>query len=179
MPLCAILSALMFRRLYGWLEIHGLAFLTLTIMIFMERIARRRLSHHGIYEIHSKTTEFSHFGSVFHSFPWRAGSRTWRCRREFLVQVLAGSVLDPFLALESLEAVHFNLVSIVGRQRLKDLISEAFSCLSSVYLEKLLKPKYSERSSLDRHFYIQKASKSSKAFKSLQYSNVITYNILY
>lgn len=90
MPLCALLSALIFRRHYGWLEIHGLAFLTLSIMIFVELGAR--------------ATGLS----------------------------------------ESSEAVAFNLISI------------AFSCLSSVYLEKLLKPKYNERSILDQHFYIQK-----------------------
>ncbi|CAL1138855.1 unnamed protein product [Cladocopium goreaui] len=90
MPLCALLSALIFRRHYGWLEIHGLAFLTLSIMIFVELGAR-------------------------------------------------ASGLS-----ESSEAVAFNLISI------------AFSCLSSVYLEKLLKPKYNERSILDQHFYIQK-----------------------
>ena len=69
MPLCACLSTLMFRRLYGWLEIHGLAFLTLTIMIFMERIARQHLLSEPFF--------------------------TER-RREFLVQVLAGSRLDAF-----------------------------------------------------------------------------------
>eukprot|EP00435_Cladocopium_sp_Y103_P017944 s168_g4.t1 len=92
MPLCALLSAMIFRRHYGWLEIHGLAFLTLSIMIFVELGARA-----------------SHLS-------------------------------------ESSEAVAFNLISI------------AFSCLASVYLEKLLKPKYNERrlSILDQHFYIQK-----------------------
>ena len=40
MPLCACLSAVIFRRHYGWLEIHGLGFLTLSIMIFVELGAR-------------------------------------------------------------------------------------------------------------------------------------------
>ncbi|CAK9007881.1 Hypothetical protein SCF082_LOCUS9633 [Durusdinium trenchii] len=90
MPLCALLSALVFRRRYGWLEVHGLVFLTLSIMIFVELGARE--------------TGLSH----------------------------------------SYQAIHYNFISIV------------FSCSASVYLEKLLKPKYSERSSLDQHFYIQK-----------------------
>ncbi|CAJ1397035.1 unnamed protein product [Effrenium voratum] len=90
MPLCALLSALVFRRRYGWLEIHGLAFLTTSIMIFVE-----------------------------------LGNRVARVPNSF-------------------QAFEYNIVSIV------------LSCFASVYLEKILKPKYSERTSLNQHYYIQK-----------------------
>eukprot|EP00931_Biecheleriopsis_adriatica_P089027 TRINITY_DN63223_c0_g1_i1.p1 TRINITY_DN63223_c0_g1~~TRINITY_DN63223_c0_g1_i1.p1 ORF type:complete len:883 (-),score=91.75 TRINITY_DN63223_c0_g1_i1:136-2784(-) len=36
MPLCALLSRWVFKRNYGWLEVHALVFLTLSVMIFLE-----------------------------------------------------------------------------------------------------------------------------------------------
>eukprot|EP00913_Durusdinium_trenchii_P023674 g22238.t3 len=52
MPLCALLSALVFRRRYGWLEVHGLVFLTLSIMIFVELGARETGLSHSYQAIH-------------------------------------------------------------------------------------------------------------------------------
>lgn len=104
MPLCAFLSRWVFRRHYGWLEVHALAFLTLTSMIFVELRCRADGISHSREAVSwcLASTVCSCFSSLFGERILKAKYTPMMPLRSFYVQKVwleAGGLIVGIIAL--------------------------------------------------------------------------------